>query len=50
MTLNNQEMSFEVTTNKHGGIWVMIGSGSGFDGAITIFYDAVEIPLTKEKE
>lgn len=49
MNLNNQAMPFTVTSNKDGGIWVLVGSDSGFEGATTLYYDAIEIQLTEEK-
>jgi len=48
MNLNNQEMPFTVTSDKDGSIWVLVGSDSGFEGATTIYYDAIEIQLTEE--
>jgi len=49
MNLNNQEMPFTVTSDKDGSIWVLVGSDSGFEGATTIYYDAIEIQLMEEK-
>ena len=49
MNLTNQEMPFTVTSNKDGVIWVLVGSDSGFEGATTIYYDAIKIQLTQEK-
>ena len=49
MNLNNQAMPFTVTSDKDGSIWVLVGSDSGFEGATTLYYDAIEIQLTEEK-
>jgi len=49
MNLNNQAMPFTVTSDKYGGIWVLVGSDSGFEGATTLYYDALEIQLTEVK-
>lgn len=49
MNLNNQAMPFTVTSDKDGGIWVLVGSDSGFEGATTLYYDALEIQLTEVK-
>jgi len=49
MNLNNQEMPFTVTSNKDGNIWVLIGSDSGFEGATTLYYDAITIDLVEEQ-
>ena len=49
MNLNNQAMPFTVTSDKDGSIWVLVGSDSGFEGATTIYYDAIEIQLMEEK-
>jgi hypothetical protein len=49
MNLNNQEMPFTVTSDKDGSIWVLVGSDSGFEGATTLYYDALEIQLTEVK-
>lgn len=49
MNLNNQMIPFTVTSGKDGSIWVLVGSDSGFEGATTLYYDAIEIQLTEEK-
>jgi len=49
MNLNNQMIPFTVTSGKDGSIWVLVGSDSGFEGATTLYYDAIEIHLTEEK-
>jgi len=49
MNLNNQMIPFTVTSDKDGSIWVLVGSDSGFEGATTIYYDAITINLV-EKE
>ena len=47
MNLNNQALSFHVTSDADGSIWVMIGSDSGFEGATTIYYASIETNLTE---
>jgi len=42
-------MSFTVTSDKDGSIWVLVGSDSGFEGATTLYYGAITINLV-EKE
>jgi len=49
MNLNNQALSFHVTSDADGSIWVMIGSDSGFEGATTIYYASIETNLTEEE-
>jgi len=49
MNLNNQMVPFTVTSDKDGGIWVLIGSDSGFEGATTIYYVSIETNLTEEE-
>jgi len=50
MNLNNQELSFRVTSDADGSIWVIIGSDSGFEGATTLYYDAIEIRFIEEEQ
>jgi len=50
MNLNNQELSFRVTSDADGSIWVIIGSDSGFEGATTLYYDAIEIRFVEEEQ
>jgi len=50
MNLNNQMISFTVTSDKDGSIWVIIGSDSGFEGATTLYYDAIEIGFIEEEQ
>ena len=50
MNLNNQMISFTVTSDKDGSIWVIIGSDSGFEGATTLYYDAIEIRSIEEEQ
>jgi hypothetical protein len=50
MNLNNQVISFTVTSDKDGSIWVIIGSDSGFEGATTLYYDAIEIRSIEEEQ
>ena len=47
MNLNNQALSFHVTSVADGSFWVMIGSDSGFEGATTIYYASIETNLTE---
>jgi hypothetical protein len=49
MTLNSQGRNFQVTSDKDGTIWVIIGSDSGFEGTTTVFYNMVEITLMEEE-
>ena len=48
MTLNSQGRNFQVTSDKDGSIWVVIGTDSGFEGATTVYYNSVEITLTEK--
>ena len=50
MNLNNQELSFRVTSDADGSIWVLVGSDSGFEGATTLYYDAIEIRFVEEEQ
>lgn len=50
MTLDNQGVPFTVTSDKDGGIWVIVGSDSGFEGATTIYYDSIEVELIEEEQ
>ena len=50
MNLNNQELWFRVTSDADGSIWVIIGSDLGFEGATTLYYDAIEIRFVEEEQ
>jgi hypothetical protein len=49
MNLNNQMISFTVTSDRDGSIWVLVGSDSGFEGPTTVFYHSIDITLTEEE-
>ena len=50
MRLDNQYVPFQVTSDKEGNIWVIIGSDSGFEGATAVYYNSINITLTEENQ
>lgn len=36
---------FNATTNENGGLWLIIGTDSGFEGNTTIYYNRVQVSL-----
>lgn len=44
---NNHATPFEVTTDKDGTIWVIIGTESGFEATTTLYYSRIEIVCKK---
>jgi hypothetical protein len=49
MRLDNQYVPFQVTSDKEGNIWVIIGSDSGFEGTTAVYYKSIDIHLTEEE-
>jgi len=50
MSLDNQFVPFQVTSDKEGNIWVIVGSDSGFEGTTAVYYNAINITLTEENQ
>jgi hypothetical protein len=50
MRLDNQYVPFQVTSDKEGNIWVIVGSDSGFEGATAVYYNSINITLTEENQ
>jgi hypothetical protein len=50
MSLDNQFVPFQVTSDKEGNIWVIVGSDSGFEGATAVYYNSINITLTEENQ
>ena len=50
MRLDNQYVPFQVTSDKEGNIWVIIGSDSGFEGKTAVYYNSINITLTEENQ
>jgi hypothetical protein len=48
MTLDSQGREFSVTTDSQGGIWLIAGTDSGFEGPTTVYYDTINITFTEE--
>jgi len=40
---NNSSNPFQVTTDNNGEVWVIVGTDSGYRGATTLYYTAVDI-------
>ena len=47
MTLANESVSFDVTSNECGSIWVLIGTDSGFEGTTTVFFRSIDFSLSE---
>ncbi len=43
-TLTHQ--GFEVTTGDDGGLWLIVGTDSGFEGETRLYYTTIEVTLT----
>ena len=50
MRLDNQYVPFQVTSDKEGNIWVIVGSDSGFEGKTAVYYNSINITLTEENQ
>ena len=50
MRLDNQFVPFQVTSDKEGNIWVIVGSDSGFEGATAVYYNSINITLSEENQ
>lgn len=48
MALDNEGRVFTVTTDSQGGVWVIAGTDSGFEGPTTVYYDNINISFTEE--
>jgi hypothetical protein len=48
MTLDNRSTSFDVTTDKDGNAWVIVGTDSGFEGPTLVYYDQISIRFIEE--
>lgn len=50
MRLDNQYVPFQVTSDKEGNIWVIVGSDSGFEGKTAVYYNSISVTLTEENQ
>jgi hypothetical protein len=48
MTLDNHDRTFTVTTDNDGGVWLIAGTDSGFEGPSRVFYDKINITFDED--
>ncbi|QOR66312.1 protease complex subunit PrcB family protein [Cytobacillus suaedae] len=47
--MTNKSQPLEVTTDKNGMVWIVLGTDSGFQGETSVYYDNVKVTLTEVK-
>lgn len=45
-TLNEKELTLEVTSDKDGKLWIFVGTDSGFEGTTTLYYTHITVEFT----
>ena len=45
-TLDNTDMPLSVSTDSSGGVWLIVGTDSGFEGLSTLYYAGISYTLT----
>jgi len=48
MTLDNKGITFTVTSDNQGNVWVIAGTDSGFEGLTRVYYDKIQITFSEE--
>jgi len=48
MEQNSSDRDFEVTADKDGVVWFIVGTDSGFEGLTTLYYDTITVVLEQE--
>jgi hypothetical protein len=49
-SLGNDDRPFEVTTDANGGLWLVVGTDSGFEGLTTLYYSEISVVLRELSE
>jgi hypothetical protein len=44
-SLGNEDRSFEFITDANGGLWLVVGTDSGFEGLTTLYYSEISVVL-----
>lgn len=46
---NDEENTFEITTDNTGALWLIVGTDSGFEGKTTLYYNRIRVTFTKKE-
>lgn len=47
---SGEENKFEITTDKKGDLWLIVGTDSGFEGKTTLYYNKIKVTFTEVSE